>query len=82
MNQDREALQGYGLVRRQRRQDVQAVFVLMSANQARLPVHTMCRVLDVSASGYYAWQGQAPSRRARNRFKAADRARCLLLRGL
>lgn len=35
----------------------------MNANQADLPVRTMCRVLDVSASGYYDWIGRAPSRR-------------------
>ena len=27
----------------------------MRANQAHFPVATMCRVLDVSTSGYYAW---------------------------
>jgi len=27
-------------------------------------MHTMCRVLDISASGYYAWRGRAPSRHA------------------
>ena len=36
----------------------------MTANQADLPVRTLCRVLKVSPSGYYAWQGRPPSRRA------------------
>ena len=33
------------------------------ANQADLPVRTMCRVLDVSSSGYHAWCQRPPSRR-------------------
>ena len=37
----------------------------MKAHQAVYRVATMCRVLDVSTSGYYAWLKREPSRRAR-----------------
>ena len=35
----------------------------MRAKQAEHPVATMCRVLEVSTSGYYAWGKRAPSKR-------------------
>ena len=49
----------------------------MSANQACLPVHSMCRVLEVSASGYYAWQARSPSRHALEDGVLTERIRLL-----
>ena len=36
----------------------------MSENRARYPIAVMCRVLDVSSSGYYAWVKRPPSAHA------------------
>ena len=38
----------------------------MSENRAIHPVATLCRVLGVSSSGYYAWSKRALSRRAKD----------------
>jgi len=45
------------------------------ANQAVYPVHTMCRLLEVSLSGYYAWRNREPAERARQDARLTERIR-------
>ena len=40
-------------------------FEFIHAEKANYPVAVLCRVLEVSRSGYYRWRSSAPSRRAR-----------------
>jgi putative transposase len=49
----------------------------VNANQADTPVHTMCRVLQVSASGYYDWRDRPPSRRAIDDAVLVERIRAI-----
>ena len=47
----------------------------MRANRAMYPIATLCRLLGVSTSGYRAWHGRRPSRRAED-----DAALCVRIR--
>ena len=49
----------------------------MNANQADASVRTMCRVLRVSASGYYDWLDRAPSRRVIDDAVMVERIRAI-----
>jgi putative transposase len=49
----------------------------VKAHQARWPVATQCRVLEVSPSGYYAWRNRAPSRRRQADLLLGDRIEAL-----
>jgi putative transposase len=51
------------------------VFEFIAAKQAEHPVKTMCRVLEVSRSGYHAWARRAPSLRARDDARLTGRIR-------
>ena len=52
----------------------------MKANQATWPVATMARLLEVSASGFYAWLERGPSQRARSDADLLARIRAIYLR--
>ncbi len=49
----------------------------MSANQASYGIATMCRMLGVSTSGYYAWLGRPPSARACADAELSERIRAI-----
>ena len=49
----------------------------MSENRAIHPVATLCRVLGVSSSGYYAWSKRALSRRAKDDAVLIERIRAI-----
>jgi putative transposase len=49
----------------------------MKAHQAIFRVATMCRVLDVSSSGYYAWLARRPSARTRKDAELTEQIRAI-----
>lgn len=49
----------------------------MNANQADAPVHAMCRALQVSTSGFYAWVNRPPSRRSIENAVIVERIRAI-----
>src|SRR4029077_5527320 len=66
-----------GLVRSGDRRDPIQVFEFVKAYQAVYPIATMCRVLKVSSSGYYAWRKRAPCRRKLMDLLLGDRIEAL-----
>ncbi len=49
----------------------------MSEHQAVHPIATMCRMLEISTSGYYAWHQRSPSARARSDAALLERIRVI-----
>lgn len=55
--------------------DPAEVFEFIDEHREEFPVATMCEVLDVSRSGYYAWRGREPSRRAQRDAQVLEQIR-------
>src|SRR5215468_11989648 len=71
---ERHPLKSHGLVCSGDEHDLCEGFRFVSENQAVYPITTMCRVLGVCPTGYYAWTKRQPSRRAGpHRLDADDR---------
>ena len=49
----------------------------MNANQAGVSVRTLCRVLQVSASGYYTWRDRPPCQRVIDNAVLTERIRAV-----
>ena len=48
-------------------------YAFFAEHRERWPVRLQCRVLDVSASGYYDWVKREPGPRARRRAELGER---------
>ena len=58
-------------------------FLFIDVEKAFYPLRILCRVLEVSRSGYNAWRGRGPSAHALedNRLRTAIKAACKIGRG-
>jgi putative transposase len=50
-------------------------YQFMAEHQQEYPITTMCRVFEVSVSGYYAWRKRAPSLHSREDAQLAGKVK-------
>ncbi|HEV7487781.1 MAG TPA: IS3 family transposase [Thermoanaerobaculia bacterium] len=78
LKEEREILfKSRGLVRAGDREEVKTIFFFIDAHQAMFSIRAMCRVLEVSASGYYAWRRRMISVRTGENEKLQQRIRTI-----
>ena len=53
------------------------IFRFIAAQKAEHSIQVMCRVLGVSRSGFHAWRGRAPSKRAVQDARLTERIRAI-----
>lgn len=57
------------------------IYRFVEAHRRQYPVRVMCRVLEVSTSGYYAWRGRPESQRRQANQELTERIRAAHKRG-
>src|SRR3954468_4443545 len=62
---------------RQGQRDPAVIFRFIAAKKAEHSIKTMCRVLDVSRSGFHAWERRAPSARRVEDERLLERIRAI-----
>jgi len=50
-------------------------YQFIAQHRQEYPISTLCRVLEVASSGYYAWLKRAPSRRSQENTRLGERIR-------
>ena len=50
-------------------------YQFIAENRQEYPITTMCRVLEISVSGYYAWRKRAPSLHSREDAQLAEKVK-------
>jgi len=69
----RDLVKSRGLVRSGDQIDPVEGFEFVKRDQADYPVATLCRILGISTSGYYAWLNRPPSARAQSDARLSER---------